>query len=725
MFKSSNHNSALFLVSFLLLFLELALIRWVSTEVRIFAYFSNMVLLACFLGLGLGCYFANKPNRLYLSLVFLSLLIFLIHLPFKIPAGEYSYHLFSDIPIFLAAFHDTVIHHQWTSQHLLFMQGLGMAATLTLFFIILFIFLPIGQVMGSLFDAHEKILVAYSLNIVASLVGVWAFSAVSFFYTPPWIWFCLAVVFTIVLSRMIHKISWKDFLMGGICLVIIFVCIARPDQKNVLEKTLWTPYQKISVYPVQPFDPTSDPFKERLDTGYSLNVNNVGFMELLNLSDRFRLAYPKYFAAVSRYTPHQTKELAFYDFPYYLKPNPEKVLIFGAGAGNDAAAALRHGAKDVTAVEIDPGIYHLGLKYHPEKPYQNPRLKMVVDDARSFIKKTEEKYDVITFGLLDAHSQSSTMNNMRMDHYVYTLESFQEVKMRLKDDGVLVVSFFVLRPWIGARIAGLMKEALGTDPVVISFSRNHKGLHQVLMLGSLKPQLVWGLLARNSAQSNFVLDYWVDYNLTVKPTTDDWPYLYLEKNRLPTMNICFIAILIMMLLISVKFILPRKEKVNRHFFFLGAAFLLIEFQNINKTALLFGSTWIVNAINISAILLLILLANLFLMKRKDINIKIVYGGLLVSLLAIYGIPLSAFNVFPPVLKMILASLLLNLPILFAGIIFGHSFRETPRKNTAYGSNIIGAVVGGLLESLSIIFGIRALTLLAIALYGMSMVVKKK
>lgn len=725
MSKSSNHNSALFLVSFLLLFLELALIRWVSTEVRIFAYFSNMVLLACFLGLGLGCYFTNKPSRLYLSPFFLSLLILLVHLPIKIHAGEFSYHLFSDIPVFLAAFHDTVIHHQWTSQHLLLMQGLGMAATLTLFFVILFIFLPIGQVMGSLFDEHDKILAAYSVNIMASLIGVWAFSAASFFYAPPWMWFGLAMMCTVVLSWMIHTISWKDFLTGGMCLAVVLLCIMLPDLKANGIKTLWTPYQKISVYPLKPFDTNLDPFKERLDTGYAMNVNNVGFMELLNLSDRFRSSYPKYFSTVSHYTPHKIKELALYDFPYYVKSNPEKVLLFGAGAGNDAAAALRHGAKDVTAVEIDPGIYHSGLEYHPEKPYQDPRLKIVIDDARSFIKKTQGKYDVIAFGLLDAHAQSSTMNNMRMDHYVYTLESFQEVKKHLKNDGVLVVSFFVLRPWIGARIAGLVKEALGTEPVVISFSRNHSGLHQILILASVQPQRIWGLLGKSSVQSNFVLDYWVHYNLKVKATTDDWPYLYLEKNRLPTMNICFIAILIMMLLISIKFILPKKEKVNWHFFFLGAAFLLMEFQNINKTALLFGSTWIVNAINISAILLLILLANLFLMKREKVNIKIVYGGLLGSLLAIYCIPLNTFNIFPPVLKMMLAGLLLNLPIFFAGIIFGHSFRGTPHKNTAYGSNIIGAVVGGLLESCSIIFGIRALTLLAIALYGMSLVFKQK
>ena len=107
--KSSNHNSALFSVSFLLLFLELALIRWISTEVRIFAYFSNLVLLACFLGLGLGCYLSKKTSRLYLSSLILSALILLIKLPINIKIGSVNHHLFTDIPIFLAAFHDSVI----------------------------------------------------------------------------------------------------------------------------------------------------------------------------------------------------------------------------------------------------------------------------------------------------------------------------------------------------------------------------------------------------------------------------------------------------------------------------------------------------------------------------------------------------------------------------------------------------------------------------------------
>ena len=63
----------LVLVSFLGLFLEMLMIRWVSSEIRIFAYFKNFVLVACFLGFGLGCYLCRR--RLQLSAMIAPLLL--------------------------------------------------------------------------------------------------------------------------------------------------------------------------------------------------------------------------------------------------------------------------------------------------------------------------------------------------------------------------------------------------------------------------------------------------------------------------------------------------------------------------------------------------------------------------------------------------------------------------------------------------------------------------
>src|SRR5206468_3331214 len=99
----------------------------------------------------------------------------------------------------------------------------------------------------------------------------------------------------------------------------------------------------------------------------------------------------------------------------------------GSGTGNDIAGALRHSVKQVTAVEIDPAIIDLGRIYHPEQPYQSPAVKIVNDDARSFFARSDERYDVISFGLLDSHT-TTAMTNARLDHYVYTEESLQRAK---------------------------------------------------------------------------------------------------------------------------------------------------------------------------------------------------------------------------------------------------------------------------------------------------------
>jgi hypothetical protein len=67
--------------------------------------------------------------------------------------------------------------------------------------------------------------------------------------------------------------------------------------------------------------------------------------------------------------------------------------------GNDVAAARRHGASQVDAVEIDPEVIGLGRALHPEHPYSSPRVRVINDDARSFFAPADGQYDMIVFGL--------------------------------------------------------------------------------------------------------------------------------------------------------------------------------------------------------------------------------------------------------------------------------------------------------------------------------------
>jgi hypothetical protein len=73
----------------------------------------------------------------------------------------------------------------------------------------------------------------------------------------------------------------------------------------------------------------------------------------------------------------------YYELPYRFVSTPGDVLVVGAGTGNDVAAALRHDAQHVDAVEIDPTILGLGRQFHPEHPYDSSRVSQHVDDARA------------------------------------------------------------------------------------------------------------------------------------------------------------------------------------------------------------------------------------------------------------------------------------------------------------------------------------------------------
>src|SRR5439155_12719448 len=117
----------------------------------------------------------------------------------------------------------------------------------------------------------------------------------------------------------------------------------------------------------------------------------------------------------------------------------DNVLVLGAGSGTDVAAALRHGARHVDAVEIDPVIIRLGRERHPDHPYSDPRVTIVNDDARHFLRTTERKYDLVVFALIDSLTLQSSVSGVRLESYMFTRESFQAVRGHLTARGALVI----------------------------------------------------------------------------------------------------------------------------------------------------------------------------------------------------------------------------------------------------------------------------------------------
>src|SRR5438034_6045288 len=125
-----------------------------------------------------------------------------------------------------------------------------------------------------------------------------------------------------------------------------------------------------------------------------------------------------------------------YNLPFRLANRPEEsILILCGGTGNDDAVALRNGAHRVDVVEIDPVIAELGKDLHADRPYQSQSVRLFVDDARSFLERNTSNYDLVIFATLDSHTDFSSLSSLRLDTYVFTVESFQQVAENINQGG--------------------------------------------------------------------------------------------------------------------------------------------------------------------------------------------------------------------------------------------------------------------------------------------------
>jgi len=134
---------------------------------------------------------------------------------------------------------------------------------------------------------------------------------------------------------------------------------------------------------------------------------------------------------------------------------------------------------------------------------------------------------------------------------------------------------------------------------------------------------------------------------------------------------------------------------------------------------LFGSTWLVNSAVFFTILVLILLANIYVLKVQRVNLTWHYIGLVAILLAGALVPVELFLSGGTLWRYGAPCLLALGPMFFAGVIFARSFRDAPQPDLAFGSNIAGSVVGGLAESLSMVLGFQHLLLVALLFYLLS------
>jgi SAM-dependent methyltransferase len=676
----------LLLASFLTLFAELAFIRWIAVEVRVFAYFKNLALLLCFVGFGLGCALVAEKKRWASALTAFLGLLLIVRMPWR------GAQLLEGLSENLGGAKDLAI---WATRDTTDWTQYGMAALIAaaLFFLIVSVFVPLGQTVSGEMDRAPSALRAYSWNLVGSLLGVLAFFAMSLLMLQPAIW-----LGTVLLGFAFLQASRRDVMLAASLIVPLGLLLHGEAPSGT--QVLWTPYQQVQYKPLR--TPDGETF------GGTMRVNHTFYQRIVNLSDDFLARHPGLMAEKSEENP--------YNLPFrFAAPNPS-VMIVGSGTGNDVAAALRHGSRSVDAVEIDRAILELGRQKHPEHPYDSPQVTVHVDDARSFLKRTKQNYDLILFGLLDSHGQFSDYANMRIDNFVYTEESFREASRHLNPDGVIFIKFQVDHLWLAVRLAEMLQRTFGKLPQVFEAESSYSVSAMCFVISP--GDRVETAMIRDSQLAEFVRKNTVPlYGKPVPVTTDDWPYLYQEGRWIPRTyySIGILVILIAMGLYS-QIGGARRHPPSLFFFSMGAGFLLLETQVISRLALFFGTVWQVNGIVISALLVALLLANAVVERAKNPMPRLwMLAALLAGLAIAYWFPYERIGGSPSIAGMI-AVVVFSVPVVFAGILFATEFRMAESPSAALGANMLGAVAGGLLENLSLLFGMRALLLFAIAVY---------
>jgi hypothetical protein len=726
----------LFLISFLTLFLELTCIRWFPSHVLFLTFFTNTVLLASILGISVGCLAANRKSNL------------LLWTPLILVIGLGSAHL---VEWQRQASSSVIDVGNQASPQMVFFGVEYQARDVSSFVIPIevicgYFFLVIalammgpGQQLGRALARIPNRLEAYTIDILGSILGIVMFAACSFLELPPTWWFALVMAgFVWFLAPDDRRRAFA--LVLGPALVLL-LSVAPQGSRAEGPRQQWSPYYRIDYHP-----------SERL-----INVNLIGHQQM------------------------QPRDAAFpaYALPHLLNRDAGgkpfgQVLIIGAGSGNDVSRALAWGAERVDAVEIDPVIQRLGKRDHPDRPYDDPRVFVHLNDGRNFLKQGNKQYDLIIYALVDSLVLHSGYSNIRLESYLFTKQAMDDVSKRLRPGGTFVMYNYFRQGWIVSRLQNSVRAAFGSDALVVNLpSRdelnpddNLGGDFTMLIAGENRAireaftrQPEYWLRLRGPFDHNTPNGFtdltqsqkdtwkampleerekseWRQFRLTkvnagagdTRLATDDWPMLYLREPMIPGVSLRGGGI---MAVIAVLMLAPFMRRPTGssaqptgllvQMFFLGAGFMLVETKAVVHMALLFGGTWIVNSVVIFAVLVMILIANLFVAIARPERLAFYYLALLASLVVSALVPMDTFLGMDRTAQIVAASILAFTPIFFAGVVFAVSFTRAVEPDRAFGANIAGAMFGGLAEYSSMLLGFQYLLFVAVALYVISII----
>jgi hypothetical protein len=636
--------------SFLMLFVELALIRWVTSNNVYVTNATNFVLLASFLGIGIG-FLNSRGKRDYVRwtpVALLALVAFVLAFPVVVVTlnGPNPYRGSDG------------------------MNALPQPLSLALVFLLVVgVMMGLGQAVARTFVRFEP-LSAYRLDILGSIAGIVAFSVLSFLDQPPAAWAVVAGVGLVVLLLPGAR-WWQVGAAAGVIALLVLESLT-PGQ-------MWSPYNKLTVHKTTALG----------QPALAVTSDNIPYQEAVSV-DAMRHLEPYY----------------FYPYRHVTRASLRNVLIIGAGTGNDVAVALSEGARHIDAVEIDPLLLLRVGQAHVGHPYSSSRVSMHVGDGRAFLEDTHQQYNLILLALPDSMTALAGQSALRLENYVLTEQALAAAKSHLAPGGTFAM-YNYYQPFLLSRYATTIEDVYHQRPCA-ELAPGHSG-GRVLAV----------LTAHLGGPVPACKTYW--HGPSLAPATDDHPFPYLESAGIPASFLWMLGAILLGSVLLIQLLGGRLTRMRSYLDLacMGAAFLLLETKNIVQFALLFGTTWFVNSLVFAGVLLAVYLAVETARRVRLPRPTVLYGSLVASLALAWLVPQESLLALPVIARFFAGSALAFAPVFLANLVFARRFSDVHDSGTAFAANLLGAMVGGALEYLSLITGYRFLLIVIGMLYGLA------
>lgn len=334
-----------------------------------------------------------------------------------------------------------------------------------------------------------------------------------------------------------------------------------------------------------------------------------------------------------------------HEIPYHFGRRPESVLVIGSAEGKNILLALANGAKSITAVDINPAVFHFLKDKRPDlagRLYTNPRVESVRAEGRYFLETTNQRFDLITLQGVQTGTTATGVSTALLESFLFTEEALLRLWDRITEDGYIF--FDEYKTWDGIRessdslLTRLASSAINKLPILepsrqIIFFTYLQSIHNPKSVGGAR-RVREGLLifkkpvenleaAKDRVRSKYSeVNFQEVRTLEYKPVLDDRPFFVQEKGL--AMDALYSIIFFTVLSVIAIVLIQRRESkindsvrrwVNAGLFFLGASYILLVMAMVGPLTLVAGEPFLLSSLMYFILYFVALLGGLWALKR--------------------------------------------------------------------------------------------------------------